>query len=306
MKALGGAAELRLSIYEFICAEGDGVHIPDLRHEFFHEHDTGDIVSMVACEEMSWPRRLHQDEKKVIVKRRLAALREGFIFDAKLFGSQMAREVTQTFFKTNVFHFRDARLMNEFINTPFPCGSIPKDHVRNIVIYLRFEDFLERAGWNVRTCCYETPHEPGPEFKWNEINVYVRFRADIMFIERLSFAKRPKITLVMVTPFDRWDATDLDEERIKLNFLEVILPIYIHLRKIGSKVKVVSKDLGSLDESGWYHSEDEDVTWQVKIAAKTLIKVSTVFDIWKIFYSHPNSVTLEQRIKTAAAKRVIQ
>lgn len=58
---------MRLSIYEFLCVEDDGVHIPDLNHEFFHEHDTGETVALVACEEMYWPRRLDQDEKKEIV-----------------------------------------------------------------------------------------------------------------------------------------------------------------------------------------------------------------------------------------------
>ncbi|KAI4639922.1 hypothetical protein J4E93_008721 [Alternaria ventricosa] len=146
LNALGGVAELRLSIYEFLCVEKDGVHIPDFTHDFFHEHDTADVVNLVAIEETSWPDIPDQDEKKAIVNRRLAAIRERYIFDPKLFGSQMAQEVTEAFLEMNVLHFRDARFMNGFINTPFPCGSVPKDHVRNIVIYIRFEDFLERAG----------------------------------------------------------------------------------------------------------------------------------------------------------------
>ncbi|KAI4667484.1 uncharacterized protein J4E79_002172 [Alternaria viburni] len=301
--ALGGAAELRLMIYEYLCHEDDGIHIPNLDHEFFHVHDTGDVVSLVFFEEDYWPPQLCLVEKEEIVKERLAALRAVFIFDPKLCGSQMALEITETFFKTNVFHLRDARHMSEFINTPFPCGSIPRDHVRNIVVYVRFEDFLEEAGWSVRTYD-EEPQVPPPDFVWREHGVYNKFRRDIAFIQNTSFAKSPKVTLVMVTPFSRWDAKDLDEERITLNFLEVILPTYRHLKNNGSETKVISQEIDSLNEECWYHREEEDVTWQVEIAAKIYAQAPVAN------YAYPGGeektpqrIRLEEHVKEAAPQR---
>ncbi|KAI4622098.1 hypothetical protein J4E83_004837 [Alternaria metachromatica] len=309
LDALGGVAELRLSIYEFLCVEKDGVHIPDFNHDFFHEHDTADTVNWVAMEEISWPDLPDQDEKKAIVDRRLAAIRERYIFDPKLFGPQMAREVTEAFLEMNVLHFRDARFMNEFINTPFPCGAIPRDHVRNIVIYIRFEDFLERAGWDVRSCP-DTPHEPGPDFKWREHGVYSTFRRDIAFIQRLVFAGPPEVTLLMVTPFGRWDAKELDKDRINLNFLEVILPTYNHLKKNGSATKVISKKLDSLIDKGWYSGgagwvrhDDEDVTWQVEIAANAYSQSTIDNYVYPGGRKSSERIQLEKAIKEAAAQR---
>jgi len=281
--ALGGVAELRLMIYGFLCHEDDGIHIPNLDHEFFHEHDTGEVVHEVALEEDCWPPQLSLVEKEGIVKERLAALRAVFIFNPKLCGSQMALEISETFFKTNVFHLRDARHMSEFINTPFPCGSIPRDHVRNIVVYVRFEDFLEEAGWDVRTYD-EAPQEPPSDFVWREHGVYNKFRRDIDFIRQISFAKSPKVTLVMVTPFSRWDAKELDKERITLNFLEVILSTYRHLKNSGSETKVVSKEIDSLNEESWYHGEKEDATWQAEIAARIYAQVVAVYNVRSVLY----------------------
>ncbi|KAG9186147.1 hypothetical protein G6011_02703 [Alternaria panax] len=85
-------------------------------------------------------------EKKRQVRKQLAALRSRCIFDDKSLGLKMAQEIITTFLEKNVLHFRDARLMKELLNTPFPCGSVPKDHVWDIVAYMRCEDFLEKAG----------------------------------------------------------------------------------------------------------------------------------------------------------------
>ncbi|KAI4676109.1 uncharacterized protein J4E92_003713 [Alternaria infectoria] len=115
----------------------------------------------------------------------------------------------------------------------------------------------------------------------------------------------------MVTPFGRWDAKELDKDRINLNFLEVILPTYTHLKKNGSTTKVISKELDYLTDkgryppggAGWIRHEDEDVTWQVEIAAEAYAQSTIDNYVYPGGRKSSERIQLEKAIKEAAAQR---
>ena len=237
-------------IYEYLC-EDEPILIPDSRHSFFREHKRKLDVYDGGEEEIA-------DE--------LDDLRNRAIFQPKWVGTNMAKEITKLWLEKNEFHFRDARrFMLEFVATRFPCDYLPKNHLRNLTVFIRCEDFLEWAGWEPD---YQEGGTPDQDYEWNEVGIYTSQIANrIPDWLTMRFEKKPNITLVIVTPFGQWGAEYIEEQRILLNFQIAVLPSYEDLKKIGAKVKVVTKTIVSLTHFlEW--TEDEDVTWQLELASK--------------------------------------
>jgi hypothetical protein len=127
--------------------------------------------------------------------------RDRGVFKPALWGKKMATEITMTFLKKNTFHFQDARLgMREFLHTPFPCGYKPQDYMRDIVIFIRCEgpvDDRDQYMWGEDDFDNEWPS--GEELPWKEDGLYYNLRCQIKFLQQLKLAKKPRITLAIVT-----------------------------------------------------------------------------------------------------------
>jgi hypothetical protein len=167
--------------------------------------------------------------------------------------------------------------MREFLNTPFPCGYRPRDYVRNVVIFVRCDDPADqnkRHMWDVEDYDNEWEDQEPP---FLEDSLYSGIRHNIDFIKKLKFAKKPAITLVLLTSFiprDRKFYTSPDIPRIQLNFIEVVLPTYRHFRRNGSKVNVVN--MGFKEENwqdGWDYQNRVNVTWQAELMDEVYAKV---------------------------------
>jgi hypothetical protein len=82
-----------------------------------------------------------------LVKNELLDLRGRHLFSTKLLGEEAATGITGVFLEKNTFHFLDTKWsVREYLNTAFPCGYRPRDYVRDIVVYIRCENFLGRDG----------------------------------------------------------------------------------------------------------------------------------------------------------------
>lgn len=91
----------------------------------------------------------------------------------------------------------------------------------------------------------------------------------VAHIPAIAFRKKVRVTLLIVAPFDRWDAEDLDEARIKLNFVETVVSIFPHFKNRGSEIKVVCKNIERLKyQPKLVYDEDEDLTWKAELAAE--------------------------------------
>jgi hypothetical protein len=107
--------------------------------------------------------------------------------------------------------------MEEFLTTPFPCGIRPCDKVKRLRVYTRCDDWLELAGWGDRNSEISDygdggPEEPEDDFNWKERrnNVYKPTFDKARRVSRIPFAAQPNITIVIVTPFDRFGAEKLE------------------------------------------------------------------------------------------------
>ena len=63
-KKLGGANELLLYIYEYLCSEENDVHVADLQHGYIHDYSTGEDVQAVANGGIGPSTTTHQKRKK--------------------------------------------------------------------------------------------------------------------------------------------------------------------------------------------------------------------------------------------------
>ncbi|KAF1848754.1 uncharacterized protein K460DRAFT_364727 [Cucurbitaria berberidis CBS 394.84] len=287
---------LRYMIYEYLCCEDGPILIPNRGHAFFHEHYGPAEVSYIASGESLRPREYEDEEEDI--RYELDALRRQPIFDPKWVGVDMAKETTNLWLEKNEFHFRDARrLMCDFLTTPFACGSVPKDHLSNITIFVRCEDFLEWAGWD--GAGDDEGEVPEEDFKWREKGVYhSKIRKELPTWSLIPFKRQPKVTFVIVTPFGRWGAETIDVPRIMLNFEEAILSSYEYFKRKGSAVTVVTKPIGAC-ESLLKWTEDEDVTWQLELAAELYLRgqPSHVRAITHFVYPNRGSKKTPQRLQ---------
>lgn len=258
--------ELRLLIYEFLCHNANDVRIPNRGHCFFHEHLSNEKMSYEASGKTNeYDDDGKEDDEKIDLE--ISALRNQPYFTAASMGPRIANEITKVFLERNAFHFPGAtRCMKDFLNTPFPTGCIPREHIRDLTIYVRCEGFLEDAGLDWYGCgdYVGTVEE---DYPYEELAVCPKYRRELAFIQRIPFTKIPKVTLVIVHPFDRGGTENVQKERLSLNFQEVILPVFQYFKDSGSPIRVVEKGIRSLfDSLELVVYEEEDVTWKVELA----------------------------------------
>lgn len=99
--------------------------------------------------------------------------------------------------------------------------------------------------------------------------MYDRFRGQIDFIFNMEFDQIKDVTLVIVTSFGRFGAEHIDEPRLCLNFLEVVLPTYTYFKNKTASVKVVSIPTEKLEQlNGLDLRIYEDLTWQAELTAE--------------------------------------
>ncbi|KAI1531362.1 hypothetical protein PtrCC142_007760 [Pyrenophora tritici-repentis] len=266
-KVLGGAAELRFAIYECLCHEEAGVHIPDFIHGFYQNHDPYKLVTSVDPDEPE-PCVESYEERMERAKERMEEIRNRYIFNKEYFGDVTAKEIRQLYLGENVLHFRDAH-----------------------------------AGWE-NDDDVDGPGQPEEDYPREEQRVYDKYRREITFIEKSSFAKKPKITLVIVSPFDRREAMYIEHFRIWLNFVEMVLPTYQFFRNNKSEVKVVEMGIEYLiRQEDWPSDEVEDLAWQVEMMDEAYAQSTGSHYTYPNARKTPQRTQLEERIKEVLAQR---
>jgi hypothetical protein len=235
--------ELQQMISKHVCYEDEGVQIPDHNHAFLHEYESDEMRNFGEAVD------INRIKKSTGIKCKLTYLRGCAIFRAEFMGLKLAQVVTQTYMESNAFHFRDPRrLMCEFLETRFPCGVLPTEHMKDNMTYVRCEDsfFLDDSG---REWEYSSGNpEDLEDYPCNQIGVFEEYRGDIDFIQHIPFGKQPEATLVIVTPFDRSGTRCLQNHRILLNLMEVVLPTFRYSKNTGSSVKVISNSIKELQK----------------------------------------------------------
>jgi hypothetical protein len=127
------------------------VVMPDWYHNEFHEFMEG--VQVAAHLEGDYAGPDDDDEGEDRARRAIRRIRRQDRFDPKKFGQEEALKNTKRYLEyleKSDFHFRDTRRgMEYFLNNPFPCGIRPRELIKRLRIYVRCEDFLEWAGWEL-------------------------------------------------------------------------------------------------------------------------------------------------------------
>jgi hypothetical protein len=118
------------------------------------------------------------------------------------------------------------------------------------------------------------------ELPWDEDGLCHDLSCQIEFLQQLAFAKKPRVTLAIVNQFSNdlaklkyYDRVDVP--RVKLNFLEVVLPAYRHFTESGSKISVVYVPPKRDDDwqEGWNYRKHVDVTWKAKLMDEVYSRV---------------------------------
>ena len=96
-----------------------------------------------------------------------------------------------------------------------------------------------------------------------------------MRLPQITFPAQPHITIVIVTPFDRYGAEYLDDARITLNFVEATLEAYTKLKRTGATVNVVSVMSGQIERetAPTASISDLDITWLFELEENQCEKV---------------------------------
>ena len=201
-------------------------------------------------------------------------------FSPQKIGSEQAHQSTITYLEEGDFHFRDARVgMEDFLKKPFPCGTRPCEKMKRLRVYVRADDFLEWAGWGDDDEDYGDAGIPSPgfDFEWEERqnDVYENIHEAAMRLPQITFPAQPHITIVIVTPIDRYGAEYLDDACITLNFVEATLEAYTKLKRTGATVNVVSVMSGQIERetAPTASISDLDITWLFELEENQCEKV---------------------------------
>jgi len=239
------------------------VLIPNLEHANFHDYEQG--LAALANFDGEDNDDMNQDIDEKIEEDAQRIWNESR-FDPRKVGEEQARQNTSQYLEENEFHLRDAAANIEiFLKGRFPCGIRACDKIKHLRVYIRCEEFLEWAGWGEGDYGDCGPEETGEDFEWEERqnNVYDKVSRVAKAFSRIPFPSRPHITMVIVTPFGRFGAAGVEEERVLFNFIEATLEPYHALKSTGATVTVstIKADDAEEEHASTASALEFEITW---------------------------------------------